>query len=757
MLLVSNKKQRSNFRAKARFILIFFISWLSLQNTTFATGTKIGLTLSGGGAKGFAHIGVLHVIDSLGLTVDYITGTSMGSIVGGLYASGYSAAEIEDFALSVNWKEVFNTRPELAYTHISERRDIGRTLIEVPLASRNIKLGTGAIEGQQLWSLLEMLFFHVRTIDDFHQFKIPFACVATNIETGEPAVMHRGDIVTALRASMAIPAAFTSVSREDLELVDGGVVNNYPVDIVRKMGADYVVGVYVSDGLKPANELNTPVDIIVQMGFFKDAYMFRKNKEATDIFIVPDLSGYSTASFTEVKAIVERGKQIGRKFAHQLDSLNKSIPSGTKINKGREARNNSLVVNQFTFEGLEAVKPSFIRGILGVKHGDTLTNMDMIGLIERLYGTGLFDRVTYTYSLSADKQKANLQLLFKEKPSAKAVVGVLFNSFSGVGIVAGLSVNNLFISKLHGQLRVMASQHPSFIANLQYFTGVNRKKWIGLHLYGDLFEFPLQLEFVKTTTYQQRYGRMELNLNWQAGNDAIISAGFGGYSLRFKPLVGTDIRLKGENQSLLVFGRYNRYSLDRHAFPRRGTDLLIETNFFFSQSPSFEILGIQDQSNPLLDFDISNQNLLQFKINWRSYQPVNSRLSYFSHVQAGYNVDHKQGFFNNLNVGGTDPILRDQILFAGLEEYALLTPTIATYSTGLQYNVWSSFYLIPLINAGIYDFRLDELNKATHENLLYGGALQFGYQGLFGPVKATVSYSHQTGRVITYASLGWQF
>jgi len=247
--------------------------------------TYPSLTLSGGGAKGLAHIGVLSILDSLGIKVSCITGTSMGSIIGGMYAAGYSAREIEDFADNIDWEMLFSARTSLSYLPPQERENAGKNVLEVSLEKGKIMLPSGAIEGQQLWNVLNEMFLPVYTITRFEDLQIPFACVAANVENGEAVVMKQGSLTSAIRASMAIPSVFTFVDRDGLRLIDGGVVNNFPVDVARNMGADFVMGVNVSAGLRKAAELKTPFDIVYQMGFYADAQKFIDNKKITDIFI----------------------------------------------------------------------------------------------------------------------------------------------------------------------------------------------------------------------------------------------------------------------------------------------------------------------------------------------------------------------------------------------------------------------------------------------------------------------------------------
>ncbi len=228
-------------------ILFFFFQTLAQEPSK---RPKVGLVLSGGGAKGLAHIGVLRAMEKAGLTPDYITGTSMGSIVGGLYAIGYSADEIDSIVSTVDWDELLTNEIPLSDIAIEEKEYYGRYIAELPIEGVKVSLPKGLIEGQKLTELLTRLTRPAHGISDFSKFPIPFACVAANIETGLPEVLNKGFLPEAIRASMSIPTVFTPIEIDDKLLVDGGLVRNFPVQEVLDMGADIVIGVFVSSDLE---------------------------------------------------------------------------------------------------------------------------------------------------------------------------------------------------------------------------------------------------------------------------------------------------------------------------------------------------------------------------------------------------------------------------------------------------------------------------------------------------------------------------
>src|SRR6478609_4853896 len=305
-------------------LIILFIA-LSLKVSAQTPSAKIGLTLSGGGAKGIAHIGILQAIDSAGLNIDYITGTSMGSIVGALYAAGYSGNDLEKISRDLDWTNLFSGKALMENVNIDEKYEYDQYAVEVPYENGKLKLGTGLIEGQELWLKFQELFLPVYDVKDFSKFSIPFACIATDLGTGKAVVLDHGEIVTALRSSIASPSVFTAIDYNGTKLIDGGVVRNFPVRDAIAMGANYTIGVNLSQGLLKADQLNSPVDILMQVGFYKDADDFQRERRLCNILIEPAVDGYSAASFGSAEELIRIGKESGRKYYPQFKKLADSI------------------------------------------------------------------------------------------------------------------------------------------------------------------------------------------------------------------------------------------------------------------------------------------------------------------------------------------------------------------------------------------------------------------------------------------------
>ena len=254
-----------------------------------------------------AHIGVLKAMEEAGIYPDYITGTSMGSIIGGLYAIGYSAADIDSIARQMNWSRLLSNEIPLNKVAFEEKSYYGRYIIEFPFRNKKLGLPRGLIEGQELTIQMSNMTRPAHHISDFNDFPIPFACIGANIETGKAKVLNTGLLPEALRASMAIPTFFTPMEIDSNIYVDGGLIRNFPVQEVIDMGADIIIGVSVSSGLEPRDKLNSMVAVLSQAAFIASALDTEEQIKLVDIMISPNLEGYSTGSFNSTYGIIKRG------------------------------------------------------------------------------------------------------------------------------------------------------------------------------------------------------------------------------------------------------------------------------------------------------------------------------------------------------------------------------------------------------------------------------------------------------------------
>ena len=265
---------------------------------------KVGVVLSGGGAKGMAHIGVLKVLEKAGIPIDIVTGTSMGSIIGGLYSIGYNAHSLDSMVRVQDWSYVISDREDLSHQGLSDRQKQNTYLFSTGMTfgkkdKKDKSTGGGIIKGKNLAELFQKLCVgYTDSLNFSRDLPIPFACVATDIVTNDEVDFHSGRLAQAMRASMAIPAAFAPVRLGDMVLVDGGLKNNYPADIAREMGAEIIIGVTVQGPPKTAEDLGSTMSIIGQLVDVNCKNKLDENLAITDLHMAVDTKGYGSASFS---------------------------------------------------------------------------------------------------------------------------------------------------------------------------------------------------------------------------------------------------------------------------------------------------------------------------------------------------------------------------------------------------------------------------------------------------------------------------
>ncbi len=410
---------------------------------------KIGLVLGGGGAKGLAHIPVLKQLDELSIPIDYIAGTSAGGIIGALYALGYSGAELERVAAAIHWEDIFVDRPPRSMLPFFEREADGRYQLEfffkrgVPAAPR------GLVYGQKFSLFFSQLTFPVDGEIDFDLLPVPFRCVTVDLITGKEVVLGKGSLARAMRATMAIPTIFTPVEWEGRLLVDGGLLNNLPVDVVKDMGADIVIAVDLCGPLSGRDDLGSADKILSQSLRIVEIEQKKKNAELVDILIVPDMRGLSSSDFffpDKLAKIKEKGEEAASKSLPALAALKKkyglerSPETGEKFPKSE--RQEKFFLERIIFSGNNNLPASVISSAFGLKRGDPVDGPAISRQVLKLYALGYFENVESSV-FTAGQDRIELRLQVKEFPRAKLRIGISYNNFRKLVTTSGLYLNNL--------------------------------------------------------------------------------------------------------------------------------------------------------------------------------------------------------------------------------------------------------------------------------------------------------------------------
>ena len=475
----------------ALLLLTISITSYSQDSTSVISRPKVGLVLSGGGAKGAAHIGVLKYIEEAGIPIDYIAGTSMGSIVGGMYALGYTSDEILSIISEVDWDRLISDQVERKKISYERKYESRSQLLTIPfsvgtdkqeLQSRSFKnsLPTGIVSGDNLINLFNSLSVGYSDPLDFNDLPTPFLCIATNVINGEADVLNKGVFSKSLRASMAIPVLFDPVKIDDILYADGGLVNNFPAEQCRAMGADYVIGVSMSPGLESDPEnLTSLFSQVKQLKEIITDKEFENYHKKCDIFISPDLKGVGMLSFDaeSVARVTESGYEAaatkGAEFkALKEKLLSTSAPQSPDTSTAKKAVNilrERVLISGIEMDGVEQDIEKWMRRRCTVKVGDHVCKEDIDNSVSIYYGTGNFDSITYTlHEDSTNPDAYVLKFKFVENPPHDLGLGFRFDSQDMLSVLFHMGVNRNRMSGVKADVSAKLGGNQWLNANLSY-------------------------------------------------------------------------------------------------------------------------------------------------------------------------------------------------------------------------------------------------------------------------------------------------
>jgi NTE family protein len=715
---------------------------------------KIGLTLSGGGAKGLAHIGILKAIDSAGLKIDYITGTSMGAIVGALYASGYSGNDIENLRKNIDFDILFSNNVPLKTLSMEEKDQYSRFAIELPFINNKIKLTTGVITGQELSMKFSELFFHVYNVRDFNKLKIPFKCMATDLETGDLVVLDTGNIITALRATMAIPSVFSAVTRNNKKLVDGGLVRNFPVKNVKEMGADIVIGSNVTNGLSKIDKIKNPVDVLTQLAFFRDASDFKEELPLTNIYIHMPMAEFNTASFGSAKEIMEIGLKTGRDyypiFKKLADSL-KTLVEQPNVDH-EPVTSKSVYIKDYQVRGLKKTSAPFFFHFMNFDGNKNYTATQINKKIRRVYGSRYYNHVSYTLN-EVYKDTANIVFTAEENPRTYLKAGLYYTRFRGINVNANITSRDFIIPNSRSLISVSLGE--SFQLETEHLQYLGRNKNIaftaGFKI--DNQTISTYQNFKQEGAYKQSFSQSYLNFHNSGSDKITVGIGSAFEYVNFNPTISSVTETKGRFTDLksYVYVRYNY--LNQIFFPTKGLKLYAELGQIYDQTPN---LTVYKNGLPVIPSDLNFKNYTRLVLDASLFTPLNNKLNFLSQFQAGVNFTNDPNPLNNFLIGGMGGSFRNQIRFSGLQEGTVNSSSVAALQLGLRYNLANNIYISGLANGLVKDFATSK-NSTSSKTALTGYALTFAYKTPIGPLELSAMYCDQSRKLQSYVLIGIPF
>jgi NTE family protein len=678
-------------------LAICIISWSNTAVIAQNKRPKIGLVLSGGGAKGIAHIGVLKAMEEAGLTPDYITGTSMGSIVGGLYASGYSADELKEIVEQANWTELLGNKVPFNEIVYEEKPYSSRYLFDFYIENKKLQLPKGIIEGQKLMKFFSNLTRHIHDIQDFNKLPIPFACIASDIVTGQPVVLNKGSLALSMRASMSIPSVFTPVRIDNHLLVDGGLVRNMPVTDVLEMGADIVIGVFVTTDLEPEENLTSAISIISQAAFIGTAAETRDQLKKCNILIQPNIEGISTGSFNMAKEILKRGEEAGNSYLNIFKSLADSIKQLGPMHTIKRPE----LVDEYEFDKIEVVgtageKKDFIVSKLAQKD-KKITLEQLNKRLDIIYGTNYFEKVWFEIH-SIDGNKI-LKIYATEHPRIQSRFAYHFDSENKGGIVGNLTLRNILLKGSRTILEADLATFPR--VTFDYLKYIGRQQNLAIEGTGIFTknEMPAydslgNLNSIFSSVYNSGGVRLQ-TANFQNG---AFGAEVVWSSLTLKPkVVDNSLRwiskIDYNNTTLSFFHRFDNTN-DRY-FPTKGIRSEVKFSSTYRTSGSITLGDTLTLGSESLDGLIYTSTINTLDASIFSLIPLSKRLSIISKARLKLS-NLPSNTFNLTNydfIGGFSSSLINSQEYYGVGQKEFLLANYFYARTGLQYKFGNNLFL----------------------------------------------------------------
>ena len=737
--------------------VLFFVLACSFSFAQSSSKPKIGLTLSGGGAKGLAHIGILQAIDSAGLRIDAVTGTSMGSIMGALYAAGYSGDQMEKIAREIDWSVLFSGKALYEHVNMDEKPEFDQYAVELPFDQGKLKMKTGVLEAQEIWLKFQELLLPVYDIKDFSKLSIPFKCIATDVGTGQAVVLDEGEIITAIRASMAIPSIFTAIDYKDTKLVDGGVVRNFPVRDVIDMGADYTIGVNLSQGLSKAEELTTAVDILYQIAFYKDADDFQQERKLCDILIEPNLEGYSAGSFHSAAEILKIGKEMGKKyypaFKKLADSL-KTLDPTYSFKKDRLPKHTRIVVDSYEVSGLKKTTLTSFSRRLGLQLGEPYNGQEIAAGVRKVYGSLNYSRIAYRWTPTTPGH-ARLTFDVLENPRTYVKAALHFHSFTNVALLTTIASKNLITDRSKTLIKLNLSENFRSLVQQNQSFGKRSNKNLILSFYYENMRFPLYQDFEEQYLYRNKFTQLDLKVQHTIKQSGVLGVGTAFEDFRLRPKVSGQVDVEAGNKYWHSYMYYDLITVNQKHFATRGWKLSARLSAIYHQRPDDVLYEIGEETG-IVD-TLSFENYGQLTINVENYRPLGSKFSLISQLNTGMNLNDNQAYLNFFNVGGLTDFIRNQITFAGLNEYEVKTNSVAVLGVSLQYNPFKNIFATARANVAWYDFTYEVPGAFDTGNFLSGYALTLGYRSAVGPLQFSGMYNDQSGKFSGYVNIGFHF
>jgi NTE family protein len=729
---------------------------------------KVGVVLGGGGAKGAAHIGVLKYLEEVGIPVDYVAGTSMGSIIGGLYAMGYSPDELAKLIANMNWSEYVGNTIERSAMSPEMRQRNSTMFMNIPFSLSGIfknkakgktlanYLPSAYVNNTALINLFNDLCIGYQEEVDFNDLPIPFACVATDIATGKEVVIRHGSVPNAMRASMAIPGVFSPVRMDGKVLVDGGLVNNFPADVLHEMGADIIIGVEVSDKL--TNNLDEIPSLPEVLSYVITNAVGQKrdeNRKLCTLYLDPDITGYGTLSFTPdaIDTLVRRGYERAVQNREQLLRIKEYVDKEaghpvTKTLQAPRAKNledNPVFVSTITINQVGMERSKWLARKGGLEVGKYITSQEIQNAVAIYRGTGAFNDITYNLyesdlKIPGENTKA-YQLVLDFKPTLPHIVGIgtRYDTEEGAAMQINLGLNEKRLSGFKLNLTGRLSYNPRFNATATYSMIPVANFNLAYDYRSQNFKVKIQDQRKNANLHYAQHRASAYLSQFQIRN-INSEIGFAYMSTKFDQSGFFQSDNYVDNRLFGPFVNAQYDNLDHSYFARNG---------FRSKLSAHLYLDPENNGRTAKDVGFSYEHYIT---------PGGGRFTIIPQLYSRLVLgDNPYANLRN-TIGGDIPgrHVDHQMPFIGVSHLNEASELAAVMRCDLRYNFLGKHYITATYNT-LFGYNFPEDDNTSTTEWYSGVGLRYAYNTPIGPAALTAQWSDNTNQFSMYFSLGYNF
>ena len=746
----------------------------------------VALVLSGGGAKGAAHVGVIRYLEKIGMPVDLVVGTSMGGLVGGIYALGYNADQMEHILKTIDWESALSDKVPRSYISYAQAKYKEKFFFALPFYYKKddylhfkstydkrfdeeLKLSadegnsvqnyifkdnllgslpSGFVFGQNVNNIISSITIGYQDETDFFKLPIPFVCVASDMVTSKAKVWTSGRLVTALRSTMSIPGLFAPVRIDGMVLVDGGMVDNYPTDLARKMGADYVIGVDLSSGYLNYEEINNLADVLMTGVDMLGRSSYENNVKLADVSAAPDLKGYNMLSFgkEQIDTILSRGWQCALDIGEKIKAIKAKVGPDTltlQSDRGFELASTPILIDRIEIRGVSDQESRYLMKLLkDIRPGRRVSRKDVEDATATIFGTNAFDYVNF--KMEGTKEPFSLIFDCKKGPVNQLGIGGRIDTEEVGSLLVNLGINTRSLSGSSLNLIGKVSVNPSISAKYRFklksghtFNLSNMGRWVNQD------QISIGESNFKIGYFNYRADLYLSNIKW---SNFQLQTG-----IRYDYYHMKSVMMEGDGGDYARAGKHNGYGIlfadsqagnfDDGYFPTKG--------YIFEANYQYGFAGVQESVNPFHIASVNFQTVVPVGGVFALIPAFNGRAIFGDNIPVNY---------ANL-IGGdiSGRYMDQQLAFMGINNACMVNNILLMGRLDLRFKLLKNNYLTAVVNGGDSYNDWKDIVKKNESEGIFGFGLEYAYDTIIGPLKADIHWSSKSHHLGAYLSLGFKF